>query len=177
MNKQEITFDFTRKYIDDFIITTNNLTYSIHHINWWLMKYEAEFYEAISKSNCGKWSKWVRDNSIHVFPCACPTREQECIFIELYFELLKVSELEPKEIFFEKIMKEYKIVQHDEDEINLWLDKHKVTWKGLRFDEIIRVKLTTEPYTKIEVQLAKCDFRNIILFQKTYNRLHYSKEF
>ncbi len=72
----------------DFIIEFQNKTlkpyYSIHHINWWLMKYEEEFYNAIPKSECRKWSKWVDDNSIHVFPCVCPTREQDCVFIEAF---------------------------------------------------------------------------------------------
>src|SRR5690606_41564593 len=92
--------------IKDLIETSNSSIFSIHHINWWLMKYEAEFYEAILKSNCGKWSKGVRDYSIHVYPCVCPTRQQDSIFFELYFELLKTSALEKNEAYVEKLVDE-----------------------------------------------------------------------
>lgn len=164
-----------RKYIADLVNSELKSSLSIHHINWWLMKYEDEFYDAISKSECGKWSKWVKNNSIHVFPCACPTREQDCIFIELYFELLKVSKLEANELFFESIMDEYNSIQNEEFALRLWLEKYKAAFADLKFVEIIIVKLTTEPYTKIAVELNEDDFRNIILFQKTYKKGQFSK--
>ncbi len=162
-------------YISDLVNLEIKPSLSIHQINWWLMKYEDEFYDAISKSECGKWSKWVKNNSIHVFPCACPTREQDCIFIELYFELLKVSKLEANELFFESIMDEYNSIQNEEFALRLWLEKYKATFADLKFVEIIIVKLTTEPYTKIAVELNEDDFRNIILFQKTYKKGQFSK--
>ncbi|MEM5540721.1 hypothetical protein [Olleya sp. AS48] len=166
----------TKAFIDDFLFTKSNVPYNIHHINWWLMKYEDEFYNAITKSNCGKWSKWIRDNSIHVFPCVCQTREQDCIFIELYFELLKVSELELKEVYFRGVMNEYDCIKNEKFALKQWLKKHKNMWVNLRLSKTIRIKLTTEPYSKLEVNLNGNDFRNFISFQKIYNRLHYAKE-
>ncbi len=166
----------TNLYLIDLFPKGSKNKLSIHHINWWLMKYEDEFYNAIPKSECRKWSKWIDDNSIHIFPCVCPTREQDCIFIELYFELLKVSELEEQEIYFGKIMEEYCQVQSEEFTLELWMEKYKTTWMNSHIDEVIKVKLTTEPYTCIEVQLNRDEFRNIFTFQKTFSRLHFSKE-
>jgi len=162
--------------IKDLIETSNSSIFSIHHINWWLMKYEEEFYNAIPKSNCGKWSKWVRDNSIHVFPCVCPTREQDCIFIEMYFELLKTSELEKNEVYFEKLVEEYNVIKNSETEVSLWLDKYESVWQNSHFDEIIRIKTSTTPYTKIEIPLSNEEFKNISAFKKLYSRCYYSKE-
>ncbi len=163
-------------YLDDLLVLKMNSFISIHHINWWLMKYEAEFYEAISKSNCGKWSKWVRDNSIHVFPCACPIREQDCIFIEMYFELLKASKLEKKEVHFEKLVDEYNVIKNNETEVTLWLEKYESIWQNSHYDEIIRIKTSTTPYTKVEIPLSNEEFKNIRAFKKLYSRCYYSKE-
>jgi hypothetical protein len=163
-----------REYFKE-LVSVDFKSVSIHHINWWLMKYEDDFYNAIPKSNCGKWSKWVKDNSIHVFPCACSTREQDCIFIELYFELLKASELEEKEVYFEKLVEEYRLVKYSEHGISMWLEKYESLWQKTRFDDIIRIKIINEPYTKIQIQLNADDFKNIATFKKLYAKRYYSK--
>src|SRR5690554_3509163 len=128
-------------YLKD-LISSGIQSVSIHHINWWLMKYETEFYDAIPKSDCGKWSKWVKDNTIHVFPCVCPIRVQDCIFIELYFELLRISELETKEVHFGRVLEEYTKIAHNEDAISLWLEKYQSIWQNSHFNEVIRIKIT-----------------------------------
>jgi len=161
-----------KEYYKDLVSPDYKLI-SIHHVNWWLMKYEFEFYDAIPKSECGKWGKWVKDNSINVLPCACHTREQDCIFIEMYFELLRVSELEESEVLYEKILEEYRTVEYNEFAISLWLEKYKSIWQSSRFDEVIRIKTFTKPYTKIEILLNHNDFKNLIKFRKLYSKNYY----
>jgi len=162
-----------KKYYKD-LVSSDCTSVSIHHINWWLMKYESDFYDAIPESECGKWSKWVRDNSINVFPCVCPKREQDCIFIELYFEILRVSELEEKEVYFEKILEEYQKAEYNEYAIAIWLKKYQTIYENSRFDEVIRIKLTTEPYTKIEILLSHEEFKCLRAFKKMYSTSYYS---
>ncbi|WP_452221428.1 hypothetical protein [Lacinutrix salivirga] len=161
--------------LNDLIEHSQKIEYSIHHINWWLIKYEDDFYNAIPKSNCRKWTKWIRDNSIHVFPCVCPIREQDCIFIEMYFELLKASELEKKEVHFEKLVIEYNVIKNNETDVSLWLEKYESIWQNSHFNKIIRIKTSTTPYTKIEIPLSNQEFKNIRAFKKLYSRCYYSK--
>ncbi|WP_458628281.1 hypothetical protein [Winogradskyella sp. PC D3.3] len=162
-----------KEYFID-LLSLDTALVSIHHINWWLIKYEDEFYNAIPNSECGKWSKWLRDNSINVFPCACHTREQDCIFIEMYFELLKVSELEKQEVRYKKPIEVFNSIKHDEDKVALWLEEYESLWHNLQYNKVIRVKITTEPYTRIEIQLNADDFKNIATFKKLYYRCYHA---
>ncbi len=67
------------------------------HIIWWLTKYEKIFQKTVIVSDCKKWYKWFyRDEK--PFPCVCPTRPEDCIFIELYYELQKLLALYKCEI-------------------------------------------------------------------------------
>ncbi len=71
-------------YIEELQNLTNPL--EIQHITWWLMKYEEEFYKALPNSNCKKWYKFYYKEE-RPFPCVCPVREFDCVFIELYYDL------------------------------------------------------------------------------------------
>lgn len=66
---------------------------SVNHIQWWLMKHESEFHNSINSSSCRKWDKWLIRNE-KPFPCACSSRENDCVFIELYYELSKITKQE-----------------------------------------------------------------------------------
>ena len=57
------------------------------------MKYETEFHNSINSSNCRKWYKWL-NNQEKPFPCVCSIRENDCVFIELYYELSKITKQE-----------------------------------------------------------------------------------
>lgn len=78
-------------YIEELLNISNPL--ELNHIHWWLMKYEAEFNNSIDKSNCRKWDKWFKRNE-KPFPCVCSTRENDCVFIDLYYELNKITKQE-----------------------------------------------------------------------------------
>lgn len=61
----------------------------IYDIHMWLIKYEKRFLNVINSTSCGKWHRWFI-NKEQPFPCCCPIRETECLFVELYYELAKV---------------------------------------------------------------------------------------
>ncbi len=81
-----------------FIRYTNELQViapilNIGHIITWLGEHENYYKFLISESSCRKWSKWIEYNE-KPFPCVCPVREKDCVFIELYYELSKIIKQE-----------------------------------------------------------------------------------
>lgn len=79
------------KYIEELNETGQVL--SIEHIISWLGKHENYYRFSISESSCRKWSKWIETNE-KPFPCVCQIREKECVFIELFYELNKITKQE-----------------------------------------------------------------------------------
>lgn len=71
----------------------------LEQIHWWLKNYENEFYKAITNSNCGKWEKWLYKGEIP-FPCCCAIKEKGCAFIELYYNLDKLTKENNPDLFY-----------------------------------------------------------------------------
>lgn len=89
-----LKFHFKMKYQSYIEELQNPLTpLELHHIHCWLIKYESEFYNSIDESSCRKWNNCHHRNE-KPFPCVCPTREDSCVFVELYYELDKIAEQE-----------------------------------------------------------------------------------
>ncbi|WP_179318821.1 hypothetical protein [Winogradskyella helgolandensis] len=153
---------------------------SIHHINWWLMKYEKEFYDAIPKSSCGKWSKWVRDNSIHVFPCACHTREKDCIFIELYYKLLEVRKLNSQEEFYAEELIRFSGIKQSKESVIEWVRDNKSKYKNLKYrldiDSIgviidVRINNHDEPSRVKMIKIDKKEFKHATEFKRIFDEM------
>lgn len=129
------------------------------------------FHFLINESSCRKWSKWVEDKSTHIYPCVCPIREQECIFIEAYYELEKVIELHKRENYFKSIVCEYNLIKNDSEEIIKWFERHLKVDEELFFKPIIEIKTQSYPYKSLQIKLNTQDFKNIIEFQNIFNQL------
>lgn len=76
-------------YIEELQNLSNPL--ELNHIIWWLMKYEDEFYKSIPTTKCKKWYKWFYKEETPL-PCCCPVREEDCVFLELYYDLDKMTQ-------------------------------------------------------------------------------------
>lgn len=79
-------------------------------------------------------------------------------------------------MYFEKLVDEYNVIKNNETEVSLWLEKYESIWQNSHFDEIIRIKTSTTPYTKIEIPLSNEEFKNIRAFRKRYSRCYYSND-
>lgn len=76
-------------YIEELQNLSNPL--ELNHIIWWLMKYEDEFYKALPITNCKKWYKvFYKDEK--PLPCCCLIKEQDCVFLELYYDLERMTQ-------------------------------------------------------------------------------------
>lgn len=156
------------------VIYTNQLptnqTLEVNHIKTWLADNQNYFHFLINESNCRKWSKWVEDKSTHIYPCACPIREQDCIFIETYYELEKVIELHKRENYFKSIVCEYNLIKNDSRVIKEWIEKYLKVDEKLFFKPIIEIKIQSNPSRSLMIKLSKEDFKNLIEFQNIFNQ-------
>lgn len=144
-------------------------------IKHWLVENENYFNFLINESSCNKWSKWLEDKSTHIYPCVCSKRQQDCIFIETYYQLDRVIQLHQKEEYFKILVQEYKQIASDNVATPEWFKKHKKLVSETAFDTEISIMLEIEPYTTSKIKLNENEFKNIIEFQNIFNELEYNQ--
>ncbi len=143
---------------------------NVSQIEIWLSEYENYFKFLINESNCGKWSKWLKDKSVHIFPCVCPIREQDCIFIETYYELNKILELHHIRNHYKEVVSEYMEIGDDEIKIQQWIKKHETLWNKTFFHGAVEIQLRSEPNPIIRLKLNEEEFEEVITFLDIYFR-------
>lgn len=147
---------------------------SISEIKSWLTDNSEKVKLDISNSKCKKWENWLEDKSTHIYPCVCSNREQDCIFIETYYQLDRVIQLHQKEEYFKILVQEYKQIRSDKIALSEWLNKNKKLTSELAFDTEISIMLELEPYKTSKIILNENEFKNIIEFQNIFNELEYN---
>lgn len=153
----------------------------MEHIAWWLIKHENYFKYSISESSCRKWSKWLNKGE-KPFPCVCPLREQDCVFIELYYELDKISQLHKEENNYHSLISNYSQIKNSPDLVLKWvLDNKNDKSKFLTLDNsgniLIKVTITKEPYDYLEICIDKESFISLLQFKREFRNLSYSGEY
>lgn len=154
-----------------------NKTLTISQVEEWLDSEKNIFKKAIQESNCNKWNKWLEDKSTHIYPCVCPTRVEDCIFIETYYELEKVLYLNKKEDYFKNLILEYKQLQNDKKTIKEWVKKLEDIGSNLFFKSILEIKLESEPLKYLKLQINENEFQNLIEFQKLFDNTYYTEDY
>ena len=108
-------------YIEELLqLSKGNLR--ICRMNWWLLKYEDEFKNAIDETTCKKWQRWFY-NDEHPYPCVCPKREKLCVFIDLYRELDRLTQVQRLENFFEDSFQRFELIKDSTDLIRGWMSE------------------------------------------------------
>lgn len=155
-----------------------NCELSIHQIELWLKENKNYFQFLISESNCRKWNKWLNDETTFVYPCVCSVREQDCIFIETYYKLYGLERYLKLESHFELVLSEYEKICQNESALLDWMQKHKLDWDNLTsLDSVIKIKLTSEPYKTLDIQIDKGDFKHGFNFKELYAGIYYSDNY
>ena len=67
---------------------------NLEQIETWLFEKREYVKSILETTECYKWKRWQSDKSTHIFPCVCSKREDDCVFIELYYELSKITKQE-----------------------------------------------------------------------------------
>lgn len=89
-----------REY-ESYIHELENLStlLDLYYIKYWLFKYEEIYKEALFKSKCGKWLRLILIKE-QPYPCCCPLKEIDCLFIELYYNLKKLIKADYPDSFY-----------------------------------------------------------------------------
>ncbi|MCU4190179.1 hypothetical protein M9Q43_13530 [Flavobacterium sp. HXWNR29] len=153
----------------------NHTHKNINEIKSWLTDNSEKVKLDISNSKCNKWENWLEDKSTHIYPCICSKREQDCIFIETYYQLDRVIQLHQKEEYFNILVQEYKQISSDKIALSEWFNKYKKLASELAFDTEISIMLELEPYKTSKIILNENEFKNIIEFQNIFNELEYNQ--
>ena len=148
---------------------------SISEIKSWLIDNSEKIKLDISNSKCNKWENWLEDKSTHIYPCVCSKREQDCIFMETYYQLDRVIQLHQKEEYFKTLVQEYKQISSDNVATSEWFKEHKKLASEIDFDTEISIMLEIEPYRTSKIKLNENEFKNIIEFQNISNELEYNQ--
>ena len=153
----------------------NHTCRNINEIKSWLTDNLEKVKLDISNSKCSKWENWLEDKTTHIYPCVCSNREQNCIFIETYYKLDRVIQLNQKEEYFKILVQEYKQISSDKIALSEWFNKYKKLASELAFDTEISIMLELEPYKTSKIILNENEFKNIIEFQNIFNELEYNQ--
>ncbi len=148
---------------------------NISEIKSWLTDNLEKVKLDISNSKCNKWENWLEDKSTHIYPCICSKREQDCMFIETYYQLDRVIQLHQKDEYFNILVQEYKQIASDNVATSEWFKKHIKLASEIAFDTEISIMLELEPYKTSKIILNENEFKNIIEFQNIFNELEYNQ--
>ena len=151
----------------------------ICRMNWWLLKYEKEFERAINLTTCKKWQKWFyRGES--PYPCLCSKRDYLCVFIDLYRELDRLTQIQRMEKKFEEYFNLFEMIKDSSDLIMTWMREIRpiITSIYLTLDQKENLKVrfyNSDPI--LEVNINKNDYKYTLLCLDIFNYNMYVKGF
>lgn len=159
-----------RNYIDELLQLSKG-SLRICRMNWWLLKYEDEFKKAIDETACRKWAKWFYRGE-RPYPCVCPHRDVLCMFIDLYRELDRLTQIQRMENFFEDSFNQFQKIKDSKELILNWMREIKPTISNiyLTLDRNDNLKIrfyNTDPI--IEVNINKNDYKYTLLCLDIFN--------
>ena len=161
-------------YIKELTNLETELT--INQIQVWLKKYKSECLRVISFSECRKWARFISTGE-RPFPCVCETRVDECVFIELYFELNGTLKLLLQDKVYKKVLNSYENIKQNKKAVFEWVKANEELGKNLFFDGTIRITVNNEPYTNLEFKLVKSECKNLHKFREVFKENYYSQEY
>ena len=143
----------------------------ICRMNWWLLKYEDEFKEAINLTSCKKWARWLYKGE-HPFPCVCPKRNNLCVFIDLYRELDRLTQIQRLEKYFEDRFNNFQAIKDSKEKMMNWMKEIRPTiseiYLTLDRNENLKVRFyNSDPV--LEVNINKSDYKYTLLCLDIFN--------
>ncbi len=163
------------QYIDELLQLSKG-SLRICRMNWWLLKYENEFKQAINETKCLKWRKWFY-NEEHVYPCVCSNREKLCMFIDLYRELDRLTQVQRLENYFEESFQRFQSIKDSAESIKNWMRDIRPTISSiyLLLDQQNHLKVRYNSNPILEVDINKNDYKYTLLCLDIFNYNMYVK--
>lgn len=150
---------------------------SASQVMGWLEKHSIIFYDAVKTSPCGKWNRWGRTKE-EPFPCCCSVREEDCIFIEFYYELLKYSELHKKEEFYAEQLVRFNYHKYEKESVIEWVRDNKYYYNDLKhkfdIDSVgLVVSVNTKKQGLLLVKINLEDFKHGLEIKRIFDEMRY----
>jgi len=150
----------------------------INNIENWLKENRKTFLNSIEQTECKKWARWNEDNLTHIFPCVCPNRNPECIFIETYCEVQKSYYLIQKEQDYLEALEQYYKIKHNKSAVLEWAKYYEYIGEDiLAFTPVIKIKIQQRPYKVKQIVLPEKEMQNLLKFQEIFTGYYYSEEY
>lgn len=159
-----------QSYIEELkLLSKGNLR--ICRMNWWLLKYEDEFKKAINLTGCKKWRRWFYEEE-RPYPCVCPKRENLCVFIDLYRELDRLTQIQRLESYFEEYFNQFQKIKDSKDKIMNWMREIRPTISNIYLtldrNENLKVRFyNSDPI--LDVNINKNDYKYTLLCLDIFN--------
>lgn len=159
------------KYLE--VLVKDNPTLKISTIKNWLEEYENYFKFLIGETSCRKWSKWLEDKSIHIFPCVCKLREESCVFIETYYELEKIMDLYHRQEKIAEVLKEFDQIKNNPDLEFEWVEKYADIADFFNG----KLQIRREDDKLINFEFDEDEFYTAILFEDIVKEIYITDEY
>ncbi|MEZ4801147.1 MAG: hypothetical protein R2797_00125 [Gelidibacter sp.] len=144
----------------------------------WLGLNKTKLNQSIFKTKCAKWKKWQEESSLHIFPCACPVRNPECIFIETYYKLENALEIMRNEAVYTEALNSYQRIRDNADAVIEWARAYESLGLGiLHFEPNILITVQAEPYLYISTELPTNDISQLLKFKEIFTECYYSEQY
>lgn len=140
---------------------------SLSTLQNWITEYEFQLPLLIQQSKCKKWYKLYSRREAP-YPCVCPVRDEHCIELELYYELLKIQDLYNKQKYFKQAIEESNSIDKYSNE---------AIGSKLFFAPTIIILLKPQSNEKLIILLNPDEFSTVIQFQELFNTVYYSEEY
>ena len=119
----------------------------LNNINKWLLDSQEANNKSIQETACIKWNELNENSTIHIPPCICSVRSQECIDIECYYEVKKAYLIMQKEPVYKVAIQEYEIAKDSKEDLFNWFIKHNILFEVIKaFKNEINIYVGLNPY-------------------------------
>lgn len=141
----------------------------IDDIHGWLAANEYRLFESVHYTTCNKWLKWLKDKSIHVYPCVCETRNSACTFAETYHAIWQVNNALTKEDEYIEALIEYSSVFDAKGSLKQWLKSYEELFKEvLLIDDTRKVSLGKNSFESDIIKFSREELKHLLKFKKLY---------
>lgn len=148
-----------------------------HQLQRWLKENRIRLKKSISSSECKKWDKWIHNDEFP-FPCACPIRNPECIFIETYYKLENTLELMRNEELYKSALKSYSVFKDNPAAVLEWTKATEQLGLGIiHFEPNLIIRVQTEPYLCNSIKLSTNEISQLLKFKEIFTECYYSEQY
>lgn len=152
----------------------NYLTFD--RLEYWLLKHTYLYNQTKNNYDCSKFK----------LPCMCENRKLDCLFIDIFNALEKISSMYRKNLFFNDEINKYNEIKQNQNEKKKWLAESlkendvdlPYSTDGIYYDKTISLcnGKNVEGYNAYIIKVKGEDFKSSYDFLTIYNELFFTQK-